>query len=188
MDLAKIKNELAALADEGLSDEDKAAIAAAAAVQPVEEDTDEKPKAKPKKDETPRFNGLIETDHKARGFHLDVQVNPDQVVHAAEIVDQNGLSIETITGVDWIKENQFEVVYDYAYIGEGPLFRVVIRARVDRDNPDIPTVSEIFPGANWHERETWDLLGINFVDHPQLERFLLPEDCDFHPLRKDFQP
>ena len=137
--------------------------------------------------EKPRENGLIETDYAARGFHLDVQVNPDQVVRAAEIIWDGGLTLESITGVDWIGESQFEVIYDYSYTG-GEFLRVVVRARVDRDTPDIPTISEVFSGANWHERETWDLMGINFVGHPQLERFLLPEDADFHPLRKDFKP
>ena len=141
-----------------------------------------------KEEEKPRQNGLLETDHAMRGFHLDVQLNPDQVVQAAEILDSEGLSIEAVTGVDWLADGQFEVVYDYAYTAGGPLFRVVVRARVDREQPDIPTVSEIYGGANWHERETWDLFGINFVGHPQLERFLLPDDCDYHPLRKDFKP
>jgi len=185
MDQSQLKHELEALANEGLTEEEKATLSADEEVVPVEEDAD--PKAMTKKDEAPRLNGLIETDHSTRGFHLDVQINSDQVVRAAELIDQAKLTLETITGVDWLQEGQFEIIYDYAYTG-GELYRVVVRARVARETPDLPTISEVFPGANWHERETWDLLGINFVGHPQLERFLLPEDCDYHPLRKDFQP
>lgn len=185
MDQTKIKHELETLAREGLSDEEKAAQSSAGKAQAGEDDTDAKPKTK--KDDSPRLNGLIETDYAARGFHLDVQINPDQVVKSAEILDQGGLTLEAVTGVDWLKEGQFEIIYDYTYTG-GELFRVVIRTRIDREKPDVPTISEIFSGANWHERETWDLFGINFVGHPQLERFLLPDDCDYHPLRKDFQP
>lgn len=182
MDLAKLKQQLEQLAKEGLSEEELAAAGKAPEAE-IEED----PKAKAKKDASPRLNGLIETDYAARGFHLDAQVNQDQVVQAAEILDQHEFTLEAVTGVDWIKENQFEIVYDYAYTG-GKLLRTVVRARVAREQPDIPTISAVYPGANWHERETWDLFGINFVGHPQLERFLLPDDCDFHPLRKDFQP
>lgn len=179
MDRVKLKRELEMLAAEGLREE-KPVEAPVEEVQAAEEG-----EAKKKEEEKPRENGVLETEYAARGFHLDVQVNPDQVVRAAEIIDAEGLTLEAVTGVDWIKENQFEVIYDYAYTG-GELYRVVVRARVDREQPDIPTISEVYPGANWHERETWDLLGINFVGHPQLERFLLPEDADFHPLRKDF--
>jgi NADH-quinone oxidoreductase subunit C len=62
----------------------------------------------------------------------------------------------------------------------------VIRTRIRRDNPEIPTISPVFPGANWHERETHDFFGIRFSGHPDLTPLLLPEDADYHPLRKDF--
>jgi len=172
------------LAAEGLKVEESVKEAPEEEVQAAEEGG-AKAKAKKKEEDAPRENGLLETDYAARGTHLDVQINPDQVVRAAEILDSEGMTIDMVTGVDWIKENQFEVIYDYSYTG-GELFRVLVRTRVDRDNPDVPTVSDVYSGANWHERETWDLMGINFVGHPQLERFLLPEDADFHPLRKDF--
>ena len=107
-----------------------------------------------------------------------------QVVLAAEILDQNGFGLDAITGVDWIAQNEMEVVYDYFH----PLspLRVVVRARVPRGHPELPTLSGVFPGANWHERETHDFFGIRFLGHPDLTPFLLPEDADYHPLRKDF--
>lgn len=185
MDRAKIKKELEMLAAEGLSVE-QLKEETPIAVQAEGENAD-KAKAKAKKEEyIPRKNGLIETDYTKRGAHLDVQINPDQVVRAAELLDANGMSLDLVMGVDWIKEGQFEIIYDYSYLG-GQVFRVVVRARVDRNNPEIPTISHIFGGANWHERETWELMGINFVGHPQLEHFLLPEDADYFPLRKDFK-
>ena len=82
--------------------------------------------------------------------------------------------------------DKFEVVYDYNHTG-GELCRIVVRCRLDRANPDIPTISQIIPGANWHERETHDFFGINFTGHPDLSPLLLPEDADFHPLCKDFK-
>lgn len=123
-------------------------------------------------------------DYAAKGVHLDASVSPDQVVSAAQQLDQEGFALDTITGVDWMAENQMEVVYDYFH----PLknLRVAIRTRIPRDNPELPTISTVFPGANWHERETHDFFGIRFLGHPDLSPFLLPEDADYHPLRKDF--
>lgn len=82
--------------------------------------------------------------------------------------------------------DDLEVVYDFNHYET--LCRVTVRTRVPRDNPEVPTISEIYPGANWHERETHDFFGIKFVGHPYLVPLLLPEDADFHPLLKDFKP
>ena len=121
---------------------------------------------------------------KAKGYHLDVTVAPDQVVAAAELVNQRGFSMDTVTGVDWIAAGQMEVVYDFFH--PASVLHVVVRTRVPRDKPELPTIQGVFPGANWHERETHDFFGIRFLGHPDLSPLLLPEDADFHPLRKDF--
>lgn len=84
------------------------------------------------------------------------------------------------------QEDSFEVVYDFNHYPE--LCRVTMRTRVPRSQPAVPTISAIYPGANWHERETHDFFGIVFSGHPDLSPLLLPEDADFHPLRKDYQP
>jgi len=126
------------------------------------------------------------TDYRTRGFHLDVTVAPAQVVAAAEILDRAGFFIEAVTGVDWLAEHQMEVVYDFNHMAE--LCRVAVRTRLDRARPEVPTISAVFPGANWHERETHDFFGIVFTGHPDLSPLLLPEDADFHPLLKDFKP
>jgi len=123
-------------------------------------------------------------DYSLKGYHLDATVAPEQVVWAAEQMDREGFSLDTITGVDWLAEGQMEVVYDYFHATR-PL-RAVVRTRIPRDHPEIPTISKVFPGANWHERETHDFFGIRFLGHPDLTPFLLPEDADYHPLRKDF--
>lgn len=123
-------------------------------------------------------------DYAIKGFHLDVTVRPGQVVPAAQLLDQHGFSLDTITGVDWMAQEQMEVVYDYFH-PHGHL-RVVVRSRIPRSNPEIPTIHEVFPGANWHERETHEFFGIRFLGHPNLTPLLLPEDATYHPLRKDF--
>lgn len=119
------------------------------------------------------------------GYHLDVMVRPDQVVEAAKIADRLGFSIDAVTGVDWIREDQMEIVYDFHHRLQG--WRLVIRTRVPRQQPELPSIHQVFPGANWHERETHEFFGIRFLGHPNLTPFLLPEDATYHPLRKDFQ-
>jgi NADH-quinone oxidoreductase subunit C len=145
-------------------------------------DDSEKKTKKP----VPRSNGLLERDYAIHGYHLDAQVAADQVVEAVSILDKADFFIESITGVDWIKDNQLEVVYDFSRY-DFDLCRVVIRTRVDRSNPEVPTITEIYAGANWHERETHDFFGIKFIGHPHLIPLLLPEDADFHPLLKDYK-
>jgi NADH-quinone oxidoreductase subunit C len=134
----------------------------------------------------PRGNGVITRDYKAHGYHVDAQVAPDQLLAAVGVLDQAGFFIESITGVDWIKEKQLEVIYDFSRF-DFDTCRVVIRTRVPRDQPVVPTITSIYAGANWHERETHDFFGIKFAGHPHLIPLLLPEDADFHPLLKDFK-
>lgn len=126
------------------------------------------------------------TSHAAKGYDLDVTVPSHEVVAAALILDHDGFSLDAVTGVDWLAQDQMEVVYDYFH-PTAPL-RVVVRTRLPRANPELPTIGPVFPGATWHERETHDFFGIRFSGHPNLKPFLLPEDANFHPLRKDYQP
>ncbi len=81
--------------------------------------------------------------------------------------------------------DEMEVVYDFSHYQE--TCRVAVRTRVLRSKPELATISAVFPGANWHERETHDFFGIRFIGHPDLSPLLLPEDADFHPLLKDFK-
>lgn len=64
---------------------------------------------------------------------------------------------------------------------------IIVKARVGREEPRIASVVEIWPGADWHEREVYDLFGIVFEGHPDLRRILLPDDWIGHPLRKDYE-
>ncbi len=106
------------------------------------------------------------------------------MVEAVNIMDRHGFAIDAVTGMDWLAQGLMEVVYDFAHFQTG--MRVSIRARLPRSKPVVATISKVFPGANWHERETHDMFGIDFTGHPDLTPFLLPDDADYHPLRKDF--
>ena len=127
-----------------------------------------------------------QTDFAARGFNFDARIQPDQVVRAAAIMDRHGFALDAVSGVDWLATGEMEVVYDYFH-PSAPC-RAVVRARVQRAQPALPTISGVFAGANWHERETAEFFGIQFIGHPNLIPLLLPEDSTFHPLRKDYAP
>ncbi len=133
-----------------------------------------------------RQPGIIDQDYSKKGFHIDLLVKPEQLVRAAEIMFDLGYYLESITGVDWIKEGNLETVYDFSRY-DFDLCRVVIRVTIPRINPHLPTITDVYTGANWHERETHDFFGIVFDGHPHLIPLLLPEDADFHPLLKDFK-
>ncbi len=93
--------------------------------------------------------------------------------------------LSSVTGVDYIVEDKLEVVY-HAYDtdgGEALLFKV----QMPRDNSVVPSLVPVFPGADFQEREAWDLLGIKFEGHPDLRRILLWEGFHGHPLRKDWR-
>lgn len=89
----------------------------------------------------------------------------------------------SVTGVDY--EDRFEVVYHLYSTAKkgGP---VILKVHAGRDNPEVPSVVSIWPGADWQEREVWDLMGIGFPGHPDLRRILMWEGFKGHPLRKDF--
>ena len=88
-----------------------------------------------------------------------------------------------LSGVDW-QEAGLEVTYHlYSFT---KLHKLTVKTRVSYEDANVPSVAEIYPAANWHERETRDMFGINFEGHPDLRPLLLPEDMTDHfPLRKE---
>ena len=89
------------------------------------------------------------------------------------------------TAVDYPEDGKFEMVYNLNSICHG--YTVMVKTSVNRDNPVLPSLFPIWGGANWQEREVYDLMGIVFTGHPNLKRILLDDKFDGHPLRKDFQ-
>jgi NADH-quinone oxidoreductase subunit C len=93
--------------------------------------------------------------------------------------------------VDYLpREPRFEIVYLLASLGLPGLGdtakRLRVKVRVPGADAVVPSVSSVWPAANWSEREAYDLFGIHFTDHPDLRRILMPEDWDGFPLRKDY--
>jgi len=87
-----------------------------------------------------------------------------------------------VTAVDW--KDHFESIYHIENYYNGCMVQVT--ARIPYDDPKIASLTGLWNAANYHEREAWDLMGIEYEGHPNLERILLPTDFKFHPLRKDF--
>ncbi len=90
-----------------------------------------------------------------------------------------------VTCVDWYpNEPRFEVIYHLLSIPKKE--RVRLKVRLDGSSPVVESITSVWPGANYFEREVFDLFGIRFTGHPYLRRLLMPEDWEGHPLRKDY--
>jgi len=90
-----------------------------------------------------------------------------------------------LAGVDYAADDQFAVVYDLWSFAVGHRFAVKVFGPRRADAP-FPTVTDLWPAADWHEREAYDLVGIPFAGHPDLRRILLADDWEGHPLQKDY--
>lgn len=124
---------------------------------------------------------VADGDYSKTGYHLEVAAQPDQMPSVAQAMLAEGCFLESLTAVD-LRES-FTLVYHFANFHE--LCRTVVHAPLPK-RKSAPTISQVYPGADWYEREVYDLFGIFFRGHPNLKRLLLPEDADFHPLLKDF--
>ena len=122
-----------------------------------------------------------------------VIIRPDRIVAILRFLrDDQALAmnhLRSLCGVDNARRkdpglSRFEVVYNLYSISQRHEIR--LRAEVGDKDPVIDSVVELWPGANWLERETYDLMGIRFNNHPDLRRVLLPDDWQGHPLRKEY--
>jgi NADH-quinone oxidoreductase subunit C len=127
---------------------------------------------------------------------IKIQVSAETLLDIMKFIanDLHFPSLESIAGVDW--ESHFEVVYHVdRWDGDPTVIQVRVKLE-DRDNPEVPSVTSVWGSANWHERELFDLYGINVSNHPNLKRILLPEDWDefdhkdpseLYPMRKSYK-
>jgi NADH-quinone oxidoreductase subunit C len=120
-----------------------------------------------------------------------VTVAPDSIKAALQSLKDDGYRMLVfLTCVDHLADAsrtwpaRFELVYQLRNLDTKALLRV--RTFVDGDPPHVDSVHDLFPPANWDERETYDLFGIVFTDHPELTRILMPDDWVGHPLRRDY--
>jgi NADH-quinone oxidoreductase subunit C len=117
--------------------------------------------------------------------HLTVTVPRHDWLHAARVLkhDAGCAYFNFLTAIDW-KESGFEVLCRVENLDSG--LDVTIRTRLGPGETRCPSLTLLYRGAEWMERECYDLFGVVFDGHPDLRRILLPQDWDGHPLRKDY--
>ncbi|HEY1408819.1 MAG TPA: NADH-quinone oxidoreductase subunit C, partial [Promineifilum sp.] len=128
------------------------------------------------------------TGDDTRDGYEGLLIYPDSITDVAKSLrDDLGFNyLSSVTGVDYIEEGKLELVYHFYSISEGggPL---VLKVQVDRDNPVVPSLVNVFPGAEFQEREAFDMYGFNFLGHPDPRRILTWDGFHGHPLRKDWK-
>ncbi|MDR3742513.1 MAG: NADH-quinone oxidoreductase subunit C [Terracidiphilus sp.] len=117
---------------------------------------------------------------------LTLTIAPEQIVAACRTVlaaDYN--AFQDVTAVDWYPSApRFQLSYHILSHAQKEMIR--LRALVEEANPAIESITSVWPGANYYEREVFDLFGIRFENHPNLRRILMPEEWEGYPLRKDY--
>ncbi len=92
--------------------------------------------------------------------------------------------LQCLSGVDYVADGNMCVVYDLWSFDHAHMFAV--KVFTPRENPSVPSVRDLWPAADWHEREAYDMFGISFAGHPDLRRILCADDWEGYPLRKDY--
>lgn len=120
---------------------------------------------------------------------LSITIASNKIVEVAKFLKEDPelefVMCKDVTAIDWAtRKNRFTVVYHvYSYKNN---FTLRLKCNISEEPPVIDTVSSIWPSANWYERETFDMYGITFNNHPDLRRMYMPEGFEYHPLRKEF--
>jgi NADH-quinone oxidoreductase subunit C len=118
---------------------------------------------------------------------VTLEIAPEEIVHVCRFLktEQQFERLSTLTGVDhYPLEPRFEVVYHLHSITCN--LRLRLKCRLPGDHPHIDSITSVWRAANWYERETFDLFGVQFLGHPDLRRIMLPDEWEGHPLRKDY--
>ena len=120
---------------------------------------------------------------------LSITIRKDQIVELAKFLkeedDLQFVMCKDVTAIDWAtRKNRFTTVYHVYSFKVNYTLR--IKANIDNDPPEIESVASVWRSAEWYERETFDMYGIKFTNHPDLRRMYMPEGFEYNPLRKDF--
>ncbi|EFO79267.1 NADH (or F420H2) dehydrogenase, subunit C [Oscillochloris trichoides DG-6] len=131
---------------------------------------------------------IVPPAHGSKGPFVtpDVLVEPTRLLDAALYLrDQVGYTyLSDIAVVDYLTDNLLEVVYRFYHLDGGP--SLALKVRLSRENPELPSLTPHWPGANFHEREAYDLYGVVFTGHPFLRRIYMWDEFEGFPMRKDF--
>lgn len=137
-------------------------------------------------------------DTALEGAHPYAQVSPDRWPEVAVFLrDDSRMGfnlLRSVSSLDLIDDGKLACVYDLMHVPTDQPTDLItetrefaVRVVTDRDHPVIPSITHVWPTADWHEREAYDLMGIEFDGHPDLRRILCPNDWVGHPLRKDYE-
>jgi len=131
------------------------------------------------------LSGLA-TDARFEHSELTITVARENLIAACEALKKASYTfLEDVTAVDWYpSEPRFQVVYHMLSISLKARVRILVR--LNQDDAVVDSATRVWPGANFYEREVYDLFGIRFSGHPNMRRIMMPEDWQGHPLRKDY--
>lgn len=143
---------------------------------------------------TAKFGESVVLGEETGGLQPALLINPGQIADVCFFLREHQQTyfdfLSCLSGIDYHQENRFGVVYHLASIP----YQTQLTLKISTDKavdpeqlPSFPTVSNVYRTADWHEREAYDLLGINFEGHPDLRRILLPDDWEGFPLREDYK-
>ena len=133
------------------------------------------------------FDALAITGGKFEFGELTLDIDAGHIASACGFLkhEQGFVRLSTVTALDWYpSEPRFEVVYHLHSLSENRRLR--LKCKLPGAAPALDSVCSVWRSANWYEREVFDLFGINFFNHPNLKRIMLPQDWEGHPLRKDY--
>jgi len=136
---------------------------------------------------TARCGESIERDETILSGLRQLVIAPDSLVDALKVAkEEHGFrQLYDLTAADYLEQEPYiHVVYHLNSLH--PPAKLMVKARVHRDGGKLPSVTDLWPMANWFEREVYDLYGVVFDGHPDLKRILMPDDWMGHPLRRDY--
>jgi NADH-quinone oxidoreductase subunit C len=134
------------------------------------------------------FGDVVQDVVEFRG-DLTIVVDSDRIVDVCRYCrDTKELAynfLSSVAGVDYFPQSpRFAIVYHMYSMTHNRALG--LKVFLDDDEPTVPSVTDLYPTADWHEREIFDLFGVVFTGHPDLRRILMPDNWDGHPLRKDY--
>ena len=116
-----------------------------------------------------------------------INVEVDEYLEKVESIKKDGYEMMVdLTAVDWYRkrEPRFQLVVNFLSVSKNS--RIILNVNVQDEELKVPSICEIYPCANFYEREVFDMFGIEFENHPELTRILMPDDWTGNPLRKDY--